>query len=111
MNSPVLTIFYLGGALCAPRVIKIDRLVTKSISNVMKLIENSSNTLPKLLVPFLAIFFGSGACWGGAAGQKGPRYGNLPIWENVIKSLNMMGNDSQRTGYVVSNHLLTPGIF
>ena len=51
-----------GGALCAPRVIKIYRLVTKSISNVMKLIENSSNTLPKLLVPFLAIFFGSGAC-------------------------------------------------
>ena len=25
---------------------------------------------------------------GGAAGQQGPRYGNLPIWENVIKSLN-----------------------
>ena len=70
----------------------------------MKLIENSSNTLLKLLVPLLAML-------GGAAGQKGPRYGNLPIWENVIKSLNMMGNDSQRTGYVVSNHLLTPGIF
>ena len=51
-----------GGALCAPSVIKIDRLVTKSISNVTKLIENSPNTLAKLLVPFLAIFFGSGAC-------------------------------------------------
>ena len=48
---------------------------------------------------------------GGAAGQKGPRYENLPIWENVIKSLNMMGNDFQRTGYVVSNDLLTTGIF
>ena len=69
-----LTLFYLG-ALCAPRVIKIDRLVTKSISNVMKLIENSSNTLPKLLVPFLAIFFGSGACWGVQRGRKGPDMG------------------------------------
>ena len=74
----------------------------------MKLIENSPNTLRKLLVPFLAIFLGM---LGGAAGQKGPRYGNLPTWENVIKSLNMMGNDPQRTGYVVSNHLLTPGLF
>ena len=44
------------------RLIKIYCLVTKSISNVTKLIENSPNTLPKLLVPFLAIFFSSGAC-------------------------------------------------
>ena len=40
------------------RLIKIYCLVTKSISNVMKLIGNSPNTLPKLLVTFL----GSGAC-------------------------------------------------
>ena len=48
---------------------------------------------------------------GGCSGAERAQIWESSIWENVIKSLNMMGNDSQRTGYVVSNHLLTPGIF
>ena len=34
--------------------------------------------------------------------------GHLQFRKDDIKLLNMMGNDPQRTGYVVSTHLLTP---
>ena len=34
--------------------------------------------------------------------------GHPQFRKDAIKSLNMMGNDPQSTGYVVSNHFLTP---
>ena len=43
---------------------KSDRLLSKRISNVTKLLDFSYNTYPELLVPFLAIFFLLGACQG-----------------------------------------------
>ena len=58
---------------------KMDHLVTKSISNVTKLIENSPNSLLKPMVPFLAIFLAGNqlydlSChmhgWGGRGGGK-----------------------------------------
>ena len=48
---------------------------------------------------------------GGVLGRKVGKNVHHQLRKHVIKSLNMMGNDPQRTGYVVSNHLLTPGLF
>ena len=62
---------------------------------------------PDLLVPFLAHFL----AWDRVLGRRVGQNLHLQLRKHVIKSLNMMGNDPQRTGYVVSNHLLTPGLF
>ena len=64
-----------------------------------------------LSVPFLAKFFLLGSASGGVLGRRVGQNLHLQLRKHVIKSLNMMGNDPQRTGYVVSNHLLTPGLF
>ena len=55
-----------GGGFRSPQVRKSDRLLSKRISNVTKLLDFSYNTYPELLVPFLAIFFWLGACQGGS---------------------------------------------
>ena len=59
-----LTLFTPGGGFRSPQVRKSDRLLSKCISNVTKLLDFSYNTYPELLVPFLAIFFWLGACQG-----------------------------------------------
>ena len=59
-----------GGGHYGPQVRKNGRLVIKCTSNVTKLIENSPNILPKLLVSFLGIFFLLGVCLGRVWGAE-----------------------------------------
>ena len=52
------------------------------------------------------------ASWGASGGLLGQSLGqnvDFQFRKHVLNhGKNMMGNDPQRTGYVVSNHLLTP---
>ena len=45
---------------------------------------------------------------GGVPGRSFAQNGHPQYMKNVIKSLNMKGNVSQRTEYVIINHFLTP---
>ncbi len=85
-----------------------DRLLSKRISNVTKLLDCSYNIYPKLLVSY---FWNIHYCWGASGDVPGWSFaqnGHPQYTKNVTKSLNMKGNVSQRTEYVIINHFLTP---